>query len=563
MRDLRPWTHAALYGALWGALEATVGTAIHLGRVPFRGEIMGLIGLVCLVCLRRLQPRTGVVLVAGLTAIFLKVFTLGGLYPGPLVGIATQALAVELGFLVARGPWAAALGGVIALGTNPIQRVDHGVDRRRKRSGNRGASGGRRDRWGGCEVGSGRFCRVCRIRRRAWGRLRLAACRSSRAPTRWWVVNPVLALVLAVAVGASFSSKIEVVAAAAVVACSVAWVVDRSAFRRVLRASLVLAAVFAAAAATAAVAWVSGLERGLMIGGTILLRLVALGTTAAVVARSVDAEMILRMTARFGMERLGLVFGLALNALPHLSETASIVWAAHRVRSGGRVEALRRFPALAEVLLAHTGRVADQAAAAAALRGHTALGRSAAPLAVTTRVLVVTGPPGSGKTPLAASVAEELIARGVPVAGFCQPAILEDGEKVGFSLRDLVSGETAELARRVAPGAGAFGTSFRFADEGFELARRALSEIPSSAVLILDELGPVELRGSGHWPAVARALEGTDLAGLVVVVRRTLVPALVEALDAADVVIFDLEEVEDDPVKVIVEAVGGCQEKQS
>ena len=123
MRDLRPWTHAALYGALWGALEATIGTAIHLGRVPFRGEIMGLLGLVCLVCLRRLQPRTGVVLVAGLTAIFLKVFTLGGLYPGPLVGIATQALAVEFGFLVARGPLAAALGGVIALGTNPIQRV--------------------------------------------------------------------------------------------------------------------------------------------------------------------------------------------------------------------------------------------------------------------------------------------------------------------------------------------------------------------------------------------------------------------------------------------------------
>jgi hypothetical protein len=99
MKDLRPWTAAALYGALWGSLEATAGTALHLGRVPFRGEIMGLLGLVCLV------------------------FTLGGLYPGPLVGIATQALAVELAFLVAPGCWAAALGGAVALGTNPVQRV--------------------------------------------------------------------------------------------------------------------------------------------------------------------------------------------------------------------------------------------------------------------------------------------------------------------------------------------------------------------------------------------------------------------------------------------------------
>jgi hypothetical protein len=96
---------------------------LHLGRVPFRGEVMGLLGLVCLVCLRRLQPRVGVVIVAGLTAIFLKVFTLGGLYPGPLVGIAIQTLAVELAFLCAKGGVAAAFGGIIALGTNPIQRV--------------------------------------------------------------------------------------------------------------------------------------------------------------------------------------------------------------------------------------------------------------------------------------------------------------------------------------------------------------------------------------------------------------------------------------------------------
>lgn len=123
MSDLRPWTHAALYGALWGALEATAGTALHLARVPFRGEIMGLLGLLCLVCLRRIQPRAGVVLVAGATAVFLKVFTLGGLVPGPLVGIATQAVAVELGFLIARGPAAAAIGGIVALGTNPVQRV--------------------------------------------------------------------------------------------------------------------------------------------------------------------------------------------------------------------------------------------------------------------------------------------------------------------------------------------------------------------------------------------------------------------------------------------------------
>lgn len=368
-------------------------------------------------------------------------------------------------------------------------------------------------------------------------------------------MNPLTALGLSVAVVASFSTRIEVVAGAAVVACLVAWFSDRGAFSRVLRASLVVGAVFAAAAAAAAVTWASGLERGLVIGGTVLLRLVVLGTAAAVVARSVDAEKILRATSHLGMERLGLVFGLALNSLPHLNATASAVWSAHRVRSGGRWAALRRLPSLAEVLLAHTGRVADQAAAAAALRGHASLGRVRVSAADNLPTVVVTGPSGSGKTPTAEAVVSHLTDRGVSVAGFLQPAIVEEDEKIGFLIRDAATSEVIELARRAAPGEGRHGTSFCFSDEGFELGSRALDRAGQGTVLVIDELGPVELRGGGHWPAVERALRTAELGGMVVVVRRTLVPALVEALDAADVVVVDLELTDGDPIATVVDAL--------
>ncbi len=45
VKDVRPWTYAALFGTLWGAIEATLGTAVHLGKLPLRGTIMGLAGL--------------------------------------------------------------------------------------------------------------------------------------------------------------------------------------------------------------------------------------------------------------------------------------------------------------------------------------------------------------------------------------------------------------------------------------------------------------------------------------------------------------------------------------
>jgi len=124
VNDARQWTYAALFGALWGALEASVGTAVHLGRMPLRGVLMGILGLLCLVCLRRLQPRPGVCLLAGLVAAFLKIFTLGGLYPGPLVGIMVEAVAVELAMTLTGGrALGAVLGGAVTLGTNPVQKL--------------------------------------------------------------------------------------------------------------------------------------------------------------------------------------------------------------------------------------------------------------------------------------------------------------------------------------------------------------------------------------------------------------------------------------------------------
>ena len=106
-------------------LEGGTAVAGATGRIVAAGiPVMGHVGLLCLVCLRRLQPRAGVCLVAGVVAIFLKIFTLGGLYPGPIVGIAVQALALEIALTGSGGrAVGAAIGGFFALATNPLQKV--------------------------------------------------------------------------------------------------------------------------------------------------------------------------------------------------------------------------------------------------------------------------------------------------------------------------------------------------------------------------------------------------------------------------------------------------------
>jgi len=119
-RDARAWTAAAVFGALWGAAEVTLGALLSAARVPLGGVVMASLGVVCLVTARRLHPAPGQSLAMGAVVAFLKVFSMGGLLLGPVVGILTEALAVELAFsaLGVRLP-AAMLGGAAALASAP------------------------------------------------------------------------------------------------------------------------------------------------------------------------------------------------------------------------------------------------------------------------------------------------------------------------------------------------------------------------------------------------------------------------------------------------------------
>lgn len=325
-----------------------------------------------------------------------------------------------------------------------------------------------------------------------------------------------------------------------------AWILDPAVLRLGARVGVVLAVVFAAAVAGAAVAWSAGPARGLAAAATVLLRLLVLMLLAGLAARSISAEDLLAATSRLGLGRLGLVLGLALNALPRLVEASREVWIAHRVRRPGRWATVAAAPGLAEVLLAHTGRIASEAAAAAALRGH------AAPVAMrpdrstpAPPLVVVSGRPGCGKTSAVLEAVAALRASGSGVAGFVQPARRREGVTVAITVRDLATGEETALAQRVDLGAGDAGTSFRFHDEGWRAARAALARARAGDWLVLDELGPVELRGRGHLAVARSAATRSELAGVLIVVRRSLLPALLDALRVAPTVVVDLGEVPD------------------
>ncbi|MFI5166044.1 MAG: nucleoside-triphosphatase [Thermoanaerobaculales bacterium] len=362
-----------------------------------------------------------------------------------------------------------------------------------------------------------------------------------------------LALALAAA-GLAFAPHPAGPVLALLAALAAARVIEPTVWRTAWQAHRLALIAVAALASVLLVAWAAGPARAIAAGAAVVLRLLTLALLAGIAVRHLDAEKIRSVAARAGMARLGLALSLALNCLPQLGEAARDAWIALAVRDRRRRPRLRHFPRLAEVLLAHTGRVADEAAAAAALRGQRAFALPVVPLPPVPLLVVVTGSPGAGKTPAMIATARALSEANVAVAGFVQIPVWGNVGKSGYRVRDVATGMEQTLATKVGDAQGEHGTPFRFSRSGFAFARRSLARVRKGSVLVLDELGPVELRGGGHMPAVRRALAQPGLAAALVTVRPVLIPVFLAQLAMSAVVIVEVASVAD-PVAALLAAL--------
>ena len=121
----RDWVYVAVFGALWGAIEITLGAYLHVIFPPLAdtflvGVIMAGLGGVIALTGRQFVPYTGSVLMIGVVTALLKALSLGGVKIGPMVAILAESLLIEAALLLTRRPtrWAFALAGALAVSWN-------------------------------------------------------------------------------------------------------------------------------------------------------------------------------------------------------------------------------------------------------------------------------------------------------------------------------------------------------------------------------------------------------------------------------------------------------------
>jgi molybdopterin-guanine dinucleotide biosynthesis protein A len=135
--------------------------------------------------------------------------------------------------------------------------------------------------------------------------------------------------------------------------------------------------------------------------------------------------------------------------------------------------------------------------------------------------LLVLGEPGSGKTSWCRRYVDLFRKRGSSVGGVLSPSIDKQGHRLGSNALDLLTGEEvpfARLSKSKSFKAGEKVGDYIISRHGILFACAAIERALTNKcdLVVIDEVGPLELSGKGLMPAVESALASPVNALLVV-----------------------------------------------
>jgi len=155
-------------------------------------------------------------------------------------------------------------------------------------------------------------------------------------------------------------------------------------------------------------------------------------------------------------------------------------------------------------------------------------------------IWIITGTRGAGKTTLCRRLVNAARQAGWQVSGLLSPALVEDGVKTGILVEDLRTGEQRRLA------AVNHGQSAQLATTGWVFdpvnmvwGQTVFESACPTDLLMVDELGPLEMMRGQGWTAALQALDEGQFKLALVIIRPELLEKAQSRWQAARVVLVD------------------------
>ena len=154
---------------------------------------------------------------------------------------------------------------------------------------------------------------------------------------------------------------------------------------------------------------------------------------------------------------------------------------------------------------------------------------------------ILTGPVHSGKTTLLRDTLSVLRGNNLRVDGYLSEAIWENKEFVGYDLVDLkeqtrhlfIRKHGREDWQRIGP--------FYFLPGTLDAAKKIIRRGKKEDICIVDEVGPLELKGMGVWPALEELLT-TPGQNALLVVRDSILKEFIGNFQKHHFVVYDISQ---------------------
>jgi nucleoside-triphosphatase THEP1 len=159
------------------------------------------------------------------------------------------------------------------------------------------------------------------------------------------------------------------------------------------------------------------------------------------------------------------------------------------------------------------------------------------------RLVLVTGDSGSGKTTWCLQLIEHSRQNGIRVYGVVSPPVFEAGHKVGIDLMDVSTNERRRLAavrqaakQKLANKPDISTLHWTFDPMVLAWGNQILDLLDAGELLVLDELGPLELLENKGLTAGVKCIDDQRFMATCVVIRTALLPTALERWPQAQVI---------------------------
>lgn len=543
------WIKASITGTIWAASEIVLGSFLHNLKIPFSGNILTGIGLIVLISVSFIWKERGLFWRAGVICSLLKTLSPSAFIFGPMIAIITESMLLEFSVrVIGRNALGFITGSMLAMSWNLFQKAANLIIF----YGNNFI-----DLYGNmvsyaekqlnvhfdlfwmpllillllyCLFGA--FVAVIGIRtgkkltlrhyiiaenKKADNLLTKPGGKSEFSYSVFWLFTDILLMIfLMILVGrAGWYLYIP-----SVTLVTIIWAIRyKRALRQISRPRFwvlfVLLTMITAFFFTAVQSEGKDYYGGIMTGLQMNFRAVVVITGFTVLGTELYNPRIRMLFMKTHLKQLPLALELSAESLPSI------------IAGLPDAKTLLRNPvsALAAMISGVEARLEE-------VRKATQSGG---------RVFFLTGESRDGKTTLIEGLVKRMDKRGLKSAGLYSPRVMSMDDTIGYDVVDILDGTRVPFLRVTDEKTAESIGRFSIIGEGLEKGLGALDPLRTvnCSLVIIDEAGPLEMRGGGWYNGIRRLLTERNV-NVLLVVRESLLNEMIREWDITDAKVFDI-----------------------